>query len=58
VPILHRLVRLILNINSTKLSKGYSQHALLPPGVDQHLVFADFLCRRTDDVHLVADAQR
>ena len=57
MPILHRLMRPIVNINSTKLSKGYRQHSLVPPDVDQHLVFAVFLPRHPDDFHLVANAQ-
>jgi hypothetical protein len=57
MPILLRLVRLIVNISSTKLCKGYRQHSLVPPDVHLHLVFAVFLCRHTDDLHLVADAQ-
>src|SRR3954468_10505253 len=58
LPVLDRLARLLVGVQSGQLGEGDRQRAPLPGGQDEHLVLADLLGRHPDDLDLIADLER
>src|SRR5438128_1859494 len=57
MPVLNRLLRFLINLDSRQLSKRYSQRSVLPPDIHEHLVLAHVLRRQSDHVHLLPKAE-
>src|SRR5712691_11042443 len=57
MPVLNRLLRFLINLDSRQLSKRYSQRSVLPPDIHEHLVLAHVLRRQSDHVYLLPKAE-